>query len=344
MYRPEFTISNKLLTYISDIEASKQIVENAPLIPAWERRFQQEAEVRTVHFSTKIEGNVLDFDEAKKVFEGEKVRTFRRRDIKEIANYREVIHFINGLKKQPVDENLLLQIHTKVMDGILSHKELGTYRTCEEALIDSSTYEVVFEPVEPEYIEGEIGELFSWLDTKAKDVHPIIKAGILCYELVRIHPFVDGNGRTARLIATYSLYQDGYDIKKFFSLEEYYDQNLEAYYNSLESVEQNDGDLTKWLEFFGHGLAVELSRIRDKVLGLSKEVKMRKVIGQVALNERQIILINEMQDRGFVQNKDWQTLFPNVSDDTILRDLKDLQKKKIVKKTGRTKAARYVLK
>jgi predicted HTH transcriptional regulator len=98
-----------------------------------------------------------------------------------------------------------------------------------------------------------------------------------------------------------------------------------------------------WLEFFAHGLSVELSRIRDKVLGLSKDVKMKQVVGQVALNERQIKLINTIQDKGYIQNKDWQRLFPNVSDDTILRDLKDLQKKKIVKKTGRTKAARYVL-
>ena len=171
-----------------------------------------------------------------------------------------------------------------------------------------------------------------------------MKAGIISYELVRIHPFTDGNGRTARLISTYSLYSKGYDIKKFFSLEEYYDQNLEEYYKAIESVEANDGDLTQWLEFFSEGLAKELQRIKDKVLGLSKDLKLKRDIGQVALSERQIKIIDFMQEHGSIKNKDWQDLFPDVSDDTILRDLKDLIKKKIIKKKGRTKAARYILK
>jgi Fic family protein len=343
MYKPIFTITNNLLKYISQIEAAKQIIENAPLVPAWERRFREEAEARTVHFSTKIEGNKLDLDEAKKIIEGEKVKTFRRRDVQEIINYREAIEHISKLKKKAIDIELILSVHKRAMNKILPSDELGKFRTCEEALISSKNYEVVFEPVEPEYIEGEVEGVLEWLDKESSEIHPVIKAGIILYELLRIHPFTDGNGRTARIIATFSLYADGYDIKQFFSLEEYYDQNLEEYYKAIESVEENDEDLTGWLEFFVKGLAVELARIKDKVLGLSRDFKMRKNIGQVALNERQIGLINFMQEHGHIRNQDWQELFPDVSDDTVLRDLNDLKDKDIVKKEGRTKAARYVL-
>lgn len=344
MYKPIFTITNDLLKYISQIEAARQIIENAPLVPAWERRFREEAEARTVHFSTKIEGNKLDLDETKKIIDGEKIKTFRRRDIQEIINYRGVIEYTDGLKKRSIDKKLILAVHKRVMNKILPSSELGKFRTCGEALISSKTYEVVFEPVEPEYIEGEVENVLEWVDKKGSEVHPVIKAGSILYELLRIHPFTDGNGRTARITATFSLYADGYDIKKFFSLEEYYDQNLEEYYKALESVEDNGDDLTQWLEFFVKGLAIELDRIKDKVLGLSRDFKMRKSIGQVALNERQIQMINFMQENGEVRNQDWQELFPSVSDDTILRDLKDLIDKDIVKKEGRTKAARYVLK
>jgi len=342
MYKPIYTISNNLLTSISQIEAAKQIIENAPLVPAWERRFRQEAEERTVHFSTKIEGNKLDFEETKKIVNGSEVQTFRRRDIQEIINYREVIEFIKTLKKTKIDKKILLRVHKIVMNNILPKSELGAFRITEEALIDSSSYEVVFEPIEPEYLEGEVEDFLSWLNEKANDVHPVIKAGIICYELVRMHPFTDGNGRTARILATFSLYYDGFDIKRFFSLEEYYDQNLKEYYDAIESVEKNDDDLTPWLEFFTRGLAVELSRIKDKVFDLSRDMKLRKDIGQVALNERQIEIINFIQDDGMIRNPDWQDLFPDISDDTILRDLKDLSQKGIIKKEGRTKAARYV--
>lgn len=343
MYKPTFTITNNLLKYISQIEAAKQIVENAPLVPAWEKKFRQEAEERTIYFSTKIEGNKLGFDETKRVIGGEKIKTFRRRDIQEVINYRDVIEYISKLKTKSISKKLILSIHKKVMNKILPKAELGRFRACDEALVNSKTLEVVFEPVEPEYIEGEVEDVLAWMETKGDEVHPLIKAGIILYELLRLHPFTDGNGRTARIVATFSLYADGYDIKRFFSLEEYYDQNLEEYYKAIGSVEDNDDDLTLWLEFFTKGLAMELDRIKSKVLDLSREFKMRKNIGQVALNERQITLINFIQEHGRVRNQDWQELFPVVSDDTILRDLKDLMDKDIVKKEGRTKAACYVL-
>ncbi|MDD3647201.1 MAG: Fic family protein [Candidatus Dojkabacteria bacterium] len=345
MFKPIFTITNDLLNSIAQIEAAKQIIENAPLVPAWERKFQQEARERTVYFSTKIEGNKLDFAEAKKVLLGEKIKTFRRRDIIEIANYREVISYIDKLRKKKIDRDLIFSIHSRVMKGILPPNELGKYRTCAEALINSDTYEVVFEPVESEFVEGEMENLFEWLDSDlVSEVHPVVKAGVIQYEIARIHPFTDGNGRTARLIATYSLYAEGYDIKRFFSLEEYYDQNLEDYYKALESVEQNHDDMTYWLEFFAKGLSQELQRIKDNVLNLSTDSRRRKNLGQIALNERQIKIIDFIHEKGRIRNKDWQNMFWDVSDDSILRDLKDLMKKGVVKKKGRTKAAAYILK
>jgi len=139
------------------------------------------------------------------------------------------------------------------------------------------------------------------------------------------------------------LYADGYDIKRFFALEEYYDQNLDTYYKALASAEEEGDDLTHWLEFFTDGLAVELTRVKNKVLNLSRDVQLKNQVGQVALNERQIKLINFVQKKGHIKNQDWQKLFPDVSDDTILRDLKDLMKKRIIKKEGRTKSAQYIL-
>ena len=344
MFKPIYQISNNLLTNISKIEAAKQIVENAPLVPAWERKFRQEAEKRTIYFSTKIEGNKLDFDETDKILKGEEVETIRRRDVIEVVNYREVVRYISGLKKEKISTDILLEIHKKIMAKILPQNELGAYRTCEEALVDSDSYEVVKELIEPEYVEGEIDNLIDWINNKSAETNPIIKAGIVLYEIVRIHPFTDGNGRTARVLATYSLYSDGYDIKKFFSLEEFYDQNLEEYYLALASVEENDDDMTKWLEFFVNGLAIELDRVKNKVLNISRDVRLKKNIGQVALNERQLQIINFITENGKISNRDWQELFQEVSDDTVLRDLKDLIEKGVVKKKGRTKAAKYILK
>jgi Fic family protein len=149
------------------------------------------------------------------------------------------------------------------------------------------------------------------------------------------------NGRTARTIATWSLYRDGYDIKSFFSLEEYYDQDPGGYYDALDSA--NKGDLSAWLTYFTHGVEVELNRIKDKVLSLSKDRKLKMKVGQVALNDRQLLIISTLETEGEISNPDFLELFPKISDDTILRDLKDLMEKGLVVKRGRTKGAKYTL-
>ena len=111
-----------------------------------------------------------------------------------------------------------------------------------------------------------------------EDIHPVLKSGIIHYELVRIHPFVDGNGRVARALASVILYQEGYDIRKFFSLEEYFDSDAARYYEALQSVEKKEGDLTYWLEYFSLGLAIELSKIKDKIEKISVDVKIKEKV------------------------------------------------------------------
>jgi len=162
---------------------------------------------------------------------------------------------------------------------------------------------------------------------------------------VRIHPFLDGNGRVARAAATLVLVKEGYDIKRFFSLEEYYDREPLAYYDALQSVAKQEGNLTNWLEYFTEGLAIELTRIKEKVKSLSTDLKIKKSLGgqQLALSERQIKVVEFIQENGFLQNKAFFELFPMISEDTVLREIKDLIKKGILRKEGSTKGVKYVL-
>jgi Fic family protein len=176
-----------------------------------------------------------------------------------------------------------------------------------------------------------------------------VKAAITHYILVAIHPFTDGNGRAARALSTLILFKEGYDIKKFFSLEEYFDRDATSYYHVLQQTSNqaknlSERDLTIWIEYFTTGLAIELSRIREKVQRLSVDLRIKGKTGQVPLNERQLKLVEYMQEYSQVSNKEWRSLLPMVSDDTVLRDLKYLVKKGLVKKRGSTKSAYYILK
>ena len=349
MFSPKFRITNRILLNIGKIEASREVIENAPLVPAWEAKFRNEAIIRTVHHGTHIEGNPLEQTEVAKVLEGKKVSA-RDRDIQEILNYREVLKYLEKIKDEPITEKIFLEIHRLTTKNILIGEVSGKYRNVQVKVSNSATGETSYIPPKPAEIADLLRAFFLWFNRlQPEEVHPVLTAGITHYILAAIHPFTDGNGRAARALATLVLFKAGYDIKKFFSIEEYFDKDAGRYYKTLQSVSnQSDNvgerDLTKWLEYFTEGLAIELNIIRDKVRKLSVDLKLKSKMGQLPLNDRQLKLVEYMQEYGAVSNKEWRGLLPMVSDDTILRDLKVLMKKGLVRKKGRTKAAVYILK
>lgn len=354
MYSPKFTINSKILKYIGSIEASKEVIENAPLVPAYEAKFRQEAIIRTVHHGTHIEGNDLDSGEVAVVLEGGEVQG-RDRDIQEVLNYREVLKYIDeskarGKGKSGVTEKDILKIHQLTVEKVLGKDRAGKYRSTQVVVKNSKTGEVSFTPPRSYEVKGLVDDFIKWLNSDdGREIHPVIRAGIAHYVLAYIHPFVDGNGRTARAFATLVMFSGGYDIKKFFSLEEFFDRNAGRYYTTLQSVSNQkadltDKDLTVWLEYFTEGLAQELERVKERVRKLSLDSRLKGRTGQIALSERQMKLVEFMESYGSVSNKQWRSLLKDYSDDTILRDMKDLQKKGLIKKKGSTKGAVYVLK
>ncbi len=349
MYWPKFTISEEILRNIAQIEAAKALIDNAPLLPAWENQFREEATARTVHHGTHLEGNDLSFNQAKKVIEGEKV-VGRPRDIQEVLNYRKVLDYLDKLSSSEnkdfvYKEEHLKKIHSLTVEKILSPEECGHYRKLKVVVKDSETQEVKFIPPPPIEVPYQIKEFFAWLshEPRSKNIHPVLRAGIAHYEIVRIHPFIDGNGRVARAFATLILFREGYDIKRFFSLEEYYDQDAAAYYQHLQSVSLNN-DLTNWLEYFTYGLAVELQKVKEKVESLSLDSSLKDRLGkQIILSSRQIKLVKFLKEHKSLEMAQAKQILKMVSEDTILRDLRDLLKKGLIVREGKTKGVKYRL-
>jgi Fic family protein len=361
MYQPNFTITNNLLTYISRIEAAKAVIDNAPLVPAWEAKFRDDAFTKTVHFGTKIEGNDLTEEQAQQVVRLENVVDTaevirqtgimaRERDVQEVINYRNVIAWIDKQQEpklnQVFTEDTLNTIHKLTIYRLIDDNYAGTYRD-KQVIVKSATHGgVVFRPPVSVEIPYLIEDFFSWAQSaESASLHPVFRAAITHYQLVYIHPYIEGNGRTARAMATLFLHSLGYDFKKFFSLEQYFDGDVEAYYQALLSVQQDPGQsMTYWLEYFCYGVALEIDKIRSQVAKLSKDLKLKKQLGkQVALSERQILLLELFQQQDEVTSDDMQKVLPQVSVDTILRDVKDLIQKGVIDKHGVTKGVRYRL-
>ncbi len=348
MFEPKFAITNNILKNIGIIEACREVITHAPLLPYYEREFRKDALVRSVHYGTHIEGNELNLDQAEKVLEGQEVLA-RDRDVQEVINYRKVIEYIDKLSSNEslqIDEELIKVLHRLTVERILAGDRTGMFRQSQVVVRNSQTGEVSFRPPDSKEVLPQISELLQFINDKQnQDIHPVLKAGIVHYEFVRIHPFVDGNGRVARALSTLILFLEGYDIRKFFSLEEYFDSDALDYYEALKSVSANNNDLTVWLEYFTKGLSIELTKIKDKVENISIDAHLKQKLGgkPIMLTDRQIRIIEYIQKIGYLQNKSFESLFPMVSEDTILNELKGLQVSGIIKKQGVTKSARYVM-
>src|SRR3989338_8360319 len=313
MYTPKYSITNKILKNIGIVEACREVIDNAPLVPAYEKKFREEAIIRTVHHGTHIEGNELNLTEAEQVIKGNPV-VGKDRDIQEVLNYRNVLFYLDNVKNEEsggkISEEAIKKIHALTVEKIMTVEQAGVYRKTQVVVKNSVTGDITFRPPPAIEIPYLMGDFVEWLRKQKDELHPALKAGITHYELVRIHPFIDGNGRMARSFATLVLFLDDYDIKKFFSLEEFYDKDAGSYYESLRSA--SAGELTTWLEYFTQGLSIELTRIKEKVRKLSTDIHLKEKLGgkQVFLTERQIAIMEYIQRVGYLSNQGFTDLFP----------------------------------
>lgn len=345
MYTPKFTINNAILKNIGIIEAAREVIDHAPLLPYYEKEFQKDAMVRSVHHGTHIEGNELNLDQAERVIAGQEV-VARQRDIQEVINYRRVTEYLGELKGDiHMDEEFIRKLHKMTVEKILPPEKTGVFRKTQVVVKNSLTGEVTFTPPVALAVPIQIKEFVEFINkTNPDDIHPVLKSGIVHYELVRIHPFVDGNGRVSRALSTFILFQEGYDIRKFFSLEEYFDNDATEYYRALQSVGKHDGDVTEWLVYFTQGLAIELAKIKERIEKISVDAGLKERQGgtPILLSDRQLKIMEYIQKAGYLQNNSFRQLFPMVSEDTVLNELKYLLTHGLIKKTGKTKGAKYV--
>ncbi len=297
----------------------------------------------------------------------------RKRDIREVINYRDAVKYMEEIEKsitggldsdtigdisrifdaetpqEPgpqgvqfiLTEDHIKHIHQILLKGILDNSA-GKYRRANAATINYATGEKLFPYEDAASVSTKMKDLVAWYNGRETydHVHPVIRAGLLHLEFVRIHPFEEGNGRMARALATLSLTVDGYDVGHFFCLDEYYDSNAEDYYRYLGEGFKHP---TIWLEYFALGMAIEFNRIKERVQRISKDAKVKERTGQMYITERQEKIIEWLNTYGHFRNQDFTTLFPSVSDDTVLRELKGLIDNDIIVKKGKTKAARYEL-
>ncbi len=259
VWKPNYALTNSIVKGLTEIEAARVIVESANLPPTALAELSRQARIRATHYSTRIEGNRLTLEEAEEVVSGRK-RVFhgRERDVAEVRNYWDALARVEewAAAQRPLTEDLIQRIAGIALNGRRSKPE--PYRAGQNVIRDSVTGGIVYMPPEASDVTGLMKALARWVDRAETDGTPVaIAAGLAHYQFVTIHPYYDGNGRTARLLATFILHRGGYGLRGIYSLEEYHSRDIEAYYGHLDVgghhnyyMGRADADLTGWLDYY----------------------------------------------------------------------------------------------
>ena len=343
MFKPIFNISNETTNALTVIERTRGFLEAASLSQEWLESRQNKALVREAHYTTHIEGTQLTLEKSEQLWQGQHLADVNPDDVKELLNYRQafelVSHYVGD--GEAITEGLVREIHKRLVQGVGGDSAApGMYRKIQNYVVNAKTKEVIYTPPPVYEISPMMQALIDWLNTE-ETIHPVLVSGIAQFQLVHIHPFLDGNGRTARLLSTLCLYRKGYDFKKLFTISEYYDRNRADYYRAIQHVRAHNMDMTQWLQYFSEGLALQLREIKD----MGKQVISQRILAkEYNLSARQKLAINYMATEGSLSIQQFEKMCSDVTRRTLQRELKVLIDKGIVISGGATSNLIYRLK
>ena len=341
-FKPRFTITNATALALTKIERARGFIDAAKLSEEWITGMQARALILEAHYTTHIEGTHLTVEQAERLLDNKPVPEADPDEARELLNYRSAFDLVAGYlgSGETITEGLIRDIHKRLVKDVRGDvASPGEYRTIANYVVDGRG-EVVYTPPPAEEVPRLMAELVKWLNTDS-DIHPILLAGIAQFQLVDIHPFRDGNGRTARLLSTLCLYRGGYDFKRLFTLSEYYDRDRAAYYRAIRSVREYNMNLTDWLEYFTKGLAAQMKEVQER----GERVIRRDILAQkLKLSERQRKALGYSLENGGLTIREFEGLCPDVSRSTLQRELRSMVEKGLLSPEGATNRLFYRLK
>lgn len=272
-FEPNFDITPKIANSLIRIEAAKQQVLHLPLTPLILASLRETARLYTTHYSTMIEGNALSAGQVEDVLKHARHFPGRERDENEVKGYYTALAKVEQFAAtgHTITEKFIQMLHALVMGDGKEKVKPTTYRDGQNVIRDGRTRAIIYMPPEAGDVPKLMKGLVDWLDNNKELPCPVV-AAIIHYQFATIHPYFDGNGRTARLLTTLILHQGGYDLKGLYSLEEYYARNLGAYYDAISIGESHnyymgraEADITKWVEYFIEGMAVSFETVLQRM-------------------------------------------------------------------------------
>ncbi|MHB8106142.1 MAG: Fic family protein [Candidatus Cryosericum sp.] len=325
MFSPRFTITNTMTADLTGIERAVGFLAAARLSDDWIRDMQANALTLEAHHTTHIEGTQLTLEQATQLLAGQTLPETDPDDVRELLNYRTAFDLVAEYvgSGEPITEALIREIHKRLVKDVRGDSATpGQYRLGQNLIVNSVTRETVYTPPPAHEVQPLMTDLVEWLNTDT-GINTVLVGGIAQFQLVHIHPFVDGNGRTARLLATLVMYRGNYDFKRLFTISEFYDRDRSAYYAALQSVRDHDMDMTGWLEYYVSGLSTQMQEVQNKGEQVIKTGVLQIKAGSAGLSGTALNVFSTILREGSQTPADL-TAKLHISRSTVQRQLRNL--------------------
>ncbi|MDO8610522.1 MAG: Fic family protein [bacterium] len=342
MFHPKYTITNKLLENIKRITTLVHTMSQWRFPEVVLVELQRNAEAVSAFASTSIEGNPLPLTDVKRILKNRPVQI--RESEQEVLNYNQALQEVNiQLNKEKISFNLslILSLQKKIINNLLPVHQSGKVRKQPVFVNNPRLGETIYWPPDAQDVLPLIEELIEFIQTSKQTIDPLIVAGIFHKQMVIIHPFMDGNGRTTRLATKILLAQMGLDTFHLFSFENYYNNNVSKYFEMV-GVKGNYYDLvnlidfTEWLEYFTDGIIDELLRVE-------KTVSQLFINPQNNLKPHHQTILQTIQQKGFISDSEYAKLTTRARATRYL-DFQKLINLGLIESKGKGKSTYYILK
>jgi Fic family protein len=314
-FKPKYKITDIILKKLLEIESIKERVQLLPLTPKVLTGLRESSRLFSTHYSTMIEGNRLTQKEVSDVLLKQKKVSGRERDEKEIKGYYKALDEAIKLADNKIYE--IKEKDIRILHGYIvgSNKPKPTeYRTEQNVIKEVGSGKIVYLPPEAKDVPELMASFVSWINEN-KDVIPIpILAAVTHYQFVTIHPYYDGNGRTARILTTLVLHKYGYGLKGIYNLEEYYAKNLQRYYEAVDIGKSHNyyfgravEEITSWIEYFIKGMSESFNKIEEHFGKEKTQLDMSDKLRNLDARQKKILTLFDKTD--FITSKDIEKLF-----------------------------------
>lgn len=344
-YQPVFEVSDQVRRHLQDIERLRSTITSGHILPSVEASVRHRASVESVHSSTSIEGNPLDINQVRAVISSDKVLTKQEYAEIEVYNYKQALDYIDRRRSgEDITLDDILKLHQIITDRLLDSTRSGKIRR-RPVYIEEEQHQIIYTAVDAPRVKNELIDLLNWVEDNQFVLHPVIIGAIIHFHLAAIHPFSDGNGRTARAATALYLALAHYDNDGTLALDTYYASDRPSYYailrrlNGENYASSQQADLTPWLEYFAEGYLTSLRVLDAEIRLLSLATRTDKP----ALDRNDQDIISYVAKFGSLNISEAESILPELSRRTIQHRLKRLVDQGYLDLVGATHEAKYVL-